>query len=96
MMTEQKKPAEGGKEIKLTLLVNTDETGRRYYSGQYDPEDLKDLCLVLLTDDSLKEVASLATAHIIARESDPEALLGHIREFAYEIRKELSDNTKKQ
>lgn len=91
-MSQNRNDMESSKDIKLTLIVRKDEKGRSYYTGEYDPEDLKDLCIVLLTDDRLKEVATLATAQIVAREPDPEALLTHIRDFAEAIRDGLAAN----
>lgn len=53
-MSQNRNDMESSKDIKLTLIVRKDEKGRSYYTGEYDPEDLKDLCIVLLTDDRLR------------------------------------------
>ena len=75
-------------EIKITLDKKTDEKGNPLYDAIYNPEDLKPLCLALLSDMAMKETATLAACYIASQEDNMEDYLQHIRDFAAEIRRE--------
>lgn len=74
------------KEIKILLRQETGEDGRTYFTSSYEAEDLKDLCLALLTDENMKQTALMAAAYIASQEHDPEETIELLRGIAYEIR----------
>lgn len=85
-----------GKESVIMLKVRTVSVdGRDVFVCEYDPAQLGDLCLALLTDIPMRETALLAAAYAVAREQDPEVLLGKIRSFAGEIRSQSSAGSDK-
>lgn len=82
-------------EIKITLKRTTDEKGRSVLISEYEPEQLKELCLALLTSNEMKETVKMAMVYILAEDDDPKALIQHIRDYAEAIRKEASETRDK-
>ena len=80
------------KEIKLTLIHETNPAGQGYYRTEYAPEDMKELCIALISDPDLRTLALHATSYILASHDDPEETIGELRNNAEAIKKELLTN----
>ena len=80
------------KEIKVKLIHELQPDGRGYYAADYNPEDLRELCLALISDPDLRKLALHATSYILASHTDPEETLGELRENARKIRQEYLTN----
>lgn len=77
------------KEIKVRLIHELQPDGKGYYAADYDPEDMRELCLALISDPDLRKLALHATSYILASHADPEETLGELRENAKKIRQDF-------
>jgi hypothetical protein len=77
----------------LTFTVTTilKEDDSQTCSVDYDPEDLRPLCMALITDPYMSETAKAATAFLMATTDDLPAFLEGLQNEAERMRREMKE-----
>ena len=75
--------------VTISLIHDEQIDGTGFYRADYEPEDMRDLCLALLSDADLRKLVLHATAYILAQHGNAEETIGELRRNAENIRNEI-------
>lgn len=94
-MTQQRKQHDMDKDtiqkITITLTSSPKAGGGQSCSVDYDPDDLRPLCMALITDPYMSEVAKAATAFLMATSDDTPAFMQELQKEAERMRREMTE-----
>lgn len=75
-------------EIKIKLITETDEEGNKTVYAEFNPAQLEELSLSLISTERLRETSLLSSAYIIATSVNPEDTAKSLMDMANDILKE--------